>query len=188
MKMTDIEYEEIVKGFIDQNFIDHSLFGVGIYQDGLIKYANDTALNITGYPIEFFEKKGNWKKIIYPDDLEDVKSQIEVKLDSNIHDTTRYKTRIIIKSGVIKLIEVFTKKFVFYGSNAILITLIEIKKPLSPNIYLKKDNSTKKNKKKYFSYLLEFEVLNDQEKQIPIILKSLEIMGLKIDRLIKLII
>jgi len=126
-----ISYKEICKNvFSEKDFLDNSLLGIGVYQNGRIIYANNTLLNLYGYPFEEVKEKDFWMKAIHHDDLSIVKKKIEVKLKEKKYNTTRYKCRISSKTGKIKWIEVFSKNFYHNDSLAILFTIIEIPKPV----------------------------------------------------------
>jgi len=125
-----ITYQDICKNvFSEKDFIDNSLLGIGVIQDGRIIYANSTLFNLSGYAFEEIQEKDFWMKIIHPNDLSIVKKKMEVKLKEKKYNTTRYKCRIILKSGERKWIEVFSKNFYYNDRLAILFTIIEIPKP-----------------------------------------------------------
>ena len=126
-----ISYKEICKNvFSEKDFLDNSLLGIGVFQDGRIIYANNTLLNLYGYPFEEVQEKDFWMKVIHHDDLSIVKKKIELKLKEKKYNTTRYKCRISLKTGKIKWIEVFSKNFYHNDRLAILFTIIEIPKPI----------------------------------------------------------
>ncbi|MBA7711285.1 hypothetical protein ES703_120243 [subsurface metagenome] len=126
-----ISYQDICKNiFSEKEFIENSLLGIGILQDGRIIYANNTILENFGYSFDEIQEKDFWMKTIHPDDLSIVKRQIETKLKEKKYNTTRYKCRILLKSGDLKWIEVFSKNFYHNDRLAILFTIIEIPKPL----------------------------------------------------------
>ena len=125
-----ISYQEICKNvFSEKEFIENSLLGIGVFQDGKIIYANNTILNVFGRSFEMVQEKDFWMKIIHPDDLFIVKRKIEIKLQEQKYSTTRYKCRILLKSGEIKWIEVFSKIFYHNERLAIFFTIIEIPEP-----------------------------------------------------------
>ncbi|MFX1571014.1 MAG: PAS domain-containing protein, partial [Promethearchaeota archaeon] len=125
-------------------FIENSLLGIGVLQDGRIIYANNTILKHFGYSFDEIQEKNFWMKVIHPKDLPIVKRKIEFKLKERKYNTTRYKCRIILKSGESKWIEVFSKKFYHDDRLAILFTIIEIPEP-TPLIELSKIDSAKLN-------------------------------------------
>ena len=125
-----INYQDICKNiFSEQDFIENSLLGIGVLQDNRIIYANNTILKLFGYFFEEIQEKDFWMKVIHPDDLSKVKNKIETKLKEKKYNTTRYKCRIIAKSGKIKWSEVFSKIFYQDDRLAILFTIIEIPRP-----------------------------------------------------------
>ncbi|MCP6718731.1 MAG: PAS domain-containing protein [Patescibacteria group bacterium] len=83
-----------------------------------------------------------WIKAIHPDNLCMVRKKMEPKLKEKKYNATRYKCRIVVKSGEIKWVEVFSKNFYHNDRLAILLTMIEIPKP-SPLIELSTDDLAK---------------------------------------------
>ena len=43
--------------FLKKNFLDNSLLGIGVFQDGRIIYANNTLLNLCRYTFEEVQDK-----------------------------------------------------------------------------------------------------------------------------------
>ncbi|MFW9971478.1 MAG: PAS domain-containing protein [Candidatus Odinarchaeota archaeon] len=140
-----ITYKDICKNiFSETDFIENSLIGIGVLQDGRIIYANNTILKHFGYSFDEIQEKGFWMKVIHPEDLSIVKRKIEFKLKEKKYNTSRYKCRILLKSGVSKWIEVFSKNFYHNGRLAILFTIIEVPEP-APIIELSTINLAKLN-------------------------------------------
>ena len=138
-----ISYKEICKNvFSEKDFIENSLLGIGVIQDGRIIYANNTALSLFEYSFEEVQEKNFWMNAIHPDDFDIVRKKIESKLQEKKYNTTRYKCRVITKSGKIRWIEVFSKNFYHNDRVAILFTIIEIQTP-SPLIELSINNLAK---------------------------------------------
>ena len=125
-----ISYQDICKNiFSEKEFIENSLLGIGVLQDNRIIYVNNTILKLFGYSFDEIQEKDFWMKIIHPDDLSIVKKKIETKLKEKKYNTTRYKCRILLKSGEIKWIEIFSKNFYHNDRLAIFFTIIEIPEP-----------------------------------------------------------
>ncbi len=125
-----LNYKEICKNiFSETEFIENSLLGIGVIQDGRIIYANNTVLKHFGYSFDEIQEKNFWMKVIHPNDLPIVKRKIEFKLKEKKYNTTRYKCRILLKSGESKWIEVFSKNFYHINRLANLFTIIEIPEP-----------------------------------------------------------
>ena len=125
-----ISYKDICKNiFSEKEFIENSLLGIGVLQDGRIIYANNTVLKCFGYSFDEIQEKDFWMKVIHPNDLLLVERKIEHKLKEKKYNTTRYKCRILLKSGELKWIEVFSKNFYHNERLAILFTIIEIPEP-----------------------------------------------------------
>ena len=140
-----ISYQDICKNiFSEKEFIENSLLGIGILQDGRIIYANNTILENFGYSFDEIQEKDFWMKAIHPDDLSKVNKKILIKLKEKKYNTTRYKCRILLKSGDFKWIEVFSKNFYHNDRLAIIFTIIEIPKP-TPLIELSTTDLAKLN-------------------------------------------
>ncbi|MFX1569887.1 MAG: PAS domain S-box protein [Promethearchaeota archaeon] len=138
-----ISYHEICKNiFSEKDFIDNSLLGIGVLQDGRIIYANTTISKQFGYSLNEIQEKDFWRKIIHPDDLSIVRKKIETKLKEKNYNTTRYKCRILLKSGKPKWIEVFSINFYYNNRLAILFTIIKIPEP-TPVFELTSNNLAK---------------------------------------------
>ncbi|MFW9876912.1 MAG: PAS domain-containing protein [Candidatus Thorarchaeota archaeon] len=126
-----INYKDICKNiFSEKGFIENSLLGIGVLQDGRLIYVNNTLLKNFGYSLNEIQEKSFWMKVIHPNDLIIVKKKIELKLREGNDNTTRYKCRILLKSGEHKWIEVFSRNFYYNDKIAILFTIIEIPTPL----------------------------------------------------------
>ena len=119
-----INYQDICENvFSEKDFIENSLLGIGVLQDDRIIYVNNTILKLFGYSFDEIQEKDFWMRVIHPDDLSKVKNKIETKLKEKKYNTTRYKCRIITKSGKIKWIEIFSKIFYQDDRLAILFTI-----------------------------------------------------------------
>lgn len=124
----ETKIEEIGGSFsfcLEKEFIDNTLMGIALLQDGVIKYMNKIGLNITEYSKEFFLEKDSWFKIIHPDDLPVILKILEgnSKEASNL---IRYKYKIVTKSGKERLIQIFSKKCIYFNRSAILLNFIDI--------------------------------------------------------------
>jgi PAS domain S-box-containing protein len=117
------ESEEMFRLFTEQN-----MMGVIIIQDGLVKYVNQAASEITEYSIgEALDWKPNeFGKLFHPDDLEFVMEQAQKKQEGAKDVVTHYSYRLITKSGEVKWIDQYSKTITFEGKNADLITIIDI--------------------------------------------------------------
>ncbi len=99
---------------------DHSLLGITILQDGVLKYFNKKVAETYGVSEE--EMK-NWSpgqslKLIHPDDLEFVKRQGLKMQSGESNDVFNYKYRIVKKDGKIEWREVFSKSIIYEGRPA----------------------------------------------------------------------
>lgn len=126
-----INYQDICENiFSEKDFIENSLLGIGVLQDDRIIYVNNTILELFGYSFDEIQEKNFWMRAIHPDDLSKVRKQIESKLKEKKYNTTRYKCRILLRSGDFKWAEVFSKNFYHNDRLAILFTIIEIPEPI----------------------------------------------------------
>ncbi|MHA1914171.1 MAG: PAS domain-containing protein [Promethearchaeota archaeon] len=140
-----IDYQDLGQTiFSEKEFIENSLLGIGVLQNGRILYANNTLLRIFGYNFDEVRDYNFWMDVIHPEDLPKVKTEIEVKLKGEMGSTTRYRCRVLLKSGEFRWIEVFSKNFSHNEKKAILFTTIEIPKP-TPLIEISTSDSAKLN-------------------------------------------
>jgi PAS domain S-box-containing protein len=118
-----IENEEKLRMISDQ-----SLMGIGIIQDNKIKYLNDTITSILGYSKQEMYDSGAAiiKKIIHPEDLEFVLSQLNKKLSGDEDVIPQYNIRIKPKKGDFKWVEIYSKTITYEGRNADFITFVDI--------------------------------------------------------------
>jgi len=80
---------------------EQNMLGIIIIQDGLVKYVNQAACEITEYS---HEEALNWvpggfSKLFHPDDLEFVMKQAQKKQKGEKDVVTHYSYRIVTKSG-----------------------------------------------------------------------------------------
>ncbi|MFW9882051.1 MAG: PAS domain S-box protein [Candidatus Thorarchaeota archaeon] len=69
-----INYKDICKNiFSEKEFIENSLLGIGVLQDGRLIYLNDTLLKNFGYSLNEVKEKYFWMKVTHPNDLPIVK-------------------------------------------------------------------------------------------------------------------
>jgi len=107
---------------------EQNLLGIVILQDGLVKYVNNAASEITEYSIEeaLDWKPNGFSKLFHPDDLEFVIKQAQKKQTGDKDSTIHYSYRIITKSGNVKWVDQYSKTITFAGKYANLITLTDI--------------------------------------------------------------
>jgi len=117
------ESEEKFRLLTEQN-----LLGIVILQDGLVRYVNKAASEITEYSIEeaLEWKVDEFAKLFHPDDLEFVMKQAQKKQTGDKDITIHYSYRIITKSENVKWVDQYSKTITFAGKNANLITIIDI--------------------------------------------------------------
>jgi len=111
------ESEEKFKTIADQ-----SMMGIVIFQDGIIKYANQQLVNIHGGSIEdlYKLKPGEFLKYIHPDYRNVVIQNLREKESGQKSITSQYPIKIINDKGQIAWIENFSKSIMFEGRPAIL--------------------------------------------------------------------
>lgn len=117
------ESEEKFRTIAEQHFM-----GIIILQDFKIKYFNNRFLKIVRRKREEVEK---WEaeeffKIIHPKDRASVKEKVYEKYRGDINKIKNYEFRIILKSGEIIWVEIFSKTIPFEGSEADLTSIIDI--------------------------------------------------------------
>jgi PAS domain S-box-containing protein len=155
---------------------DQSLMGLGIIQEGKIKYVNDAITQIVGYSKEelFIEGTKILAKIIHPDYLSFVQEQLQKKLSGDKDVITRYSCKIITKTGEIKWIEIFSKTIEYERKNADFITFVDI-------TTLKKTERTLKQSELKFRELANQSpniiFINKNGKIVYVNQKAVDIMG-----------
>jgi len=111
-----------------RNIASQSLMGIGIAQDGLIKYANETLAKITGYSTKEIM---NWSeneflKLIHPEELEFVGGQAKKKQLGEEDIVRNYQFRMITKTGEVKWIDNYSLSTLYEGEFADFVTWIDI--------------------------------------------------------------
>ncbi|NHI93446.1 MAG: PAS domain S-box protein [Candidatus Lokiarchaeota archaeon] len=107
---------------------DQALMGIGIIQDGVLKYANETLSKLIGYSVNEILNWGNeeFTKVIHPEDLEFILDQMRKKQKAEAGDITQHRTRIVTKTGEVKWVENFIKLIKYEGQTANLITMVDM--------------------------------------------------------------
>jgi len=111
-----------------RNIAEQSFMSIYIMQDGLFKYRNQRATDVSGYNREDIK---NWKpyeyaKVIHPEDREFVLEQSRKKQEGDYDVINRYKYRLIKKSGEIAWIDNFSKTINYKGRTANLVITEDI--------------------------------------------------------------
>gem|GEM_PF-5560613 len=135
------ESEEKFRLLTEQN-----LLGIVILQDGLVRYVNKAASEITEYSIEeaLEWKVDEFAKLFHPDNLEFVMKQAQKKQTGDKDITIHYSYRIITKSENVKWVDQYSKTITFAGKNANLITIIDITERRQAEEALRESESQKK--------------------------------------------
>ncbi len=125
-KRTEKKLKESEEKF--RNIAEQSFMSIYIIQDGIFKYRNQRATDVSGYSREDIK---NWEpyeyaKIIHPEDRELVLEQSKKKQEGDLNVINRYKFRIIKKSGEIVWIDNFSKTINYKGRPADLVITEDI--------------------------------------------------------------
>lgn len=133
-----------------RNIAEQSFMSIYIIQDGIFKYRNQRASDVSGYSTEDTK---NWKpyeyaKIIHPEDREFVLEQSKKKQEGDPDVIDRYKFRIIKKSGEIVWIDNFSKTINYKGKPADLVITEDITEKIEA------EQKLKESEEKY-KYLFE---------------------------------
>ncbi|MBU2645068.1 PAS domain S-box protein [bacterium] len=107
---------------------DQSLLGIAIIQNGVFKYVNEA---ISRYSEHSVEEMMGWKvntflKLVHPDDLKFVINQFRWEKSAEKGYTNNYTYRGLTRSGKTRWIEQYSKKILYAGKNADLVTVIDI--------------------------------------------------------------
>ncbi len=117
------ESEEKFRTITEQSFM-----GIAIFQDDLIKYANQAMLNIFGYSMD--EVK-SWKTLEYlklfpSEDKELILEQIRKRQEEYDSSQYNYQVRFIKKNGEIGWLELFSNIIEYRGKTTALVSIIDI--------------------------------------------------------------
>jgi PAS domain S-box-containing protein len=125
-KQTEKKLKESEEKF--RNITEQSFMSIYIIQDGLFKYRNQRATDVSEYSQEDIKdwKPYEYGKIIHPEDREHVLEQSRKKQEGEADIIKRYKYRIIKKSGEIAWIDNFSKTINYKGRPADLVMTEDI--------------------------------------------------------------
>ncbi|MFX1364825.1 MAG: PAS domain-containing protein, partial [Promethearchaeota archaeon] len=117
-KKFEMELKESEEKF--RTIAEHSLVGISIIQDGIIKYFNKTLTEIDGYTEEDVKswKPNEFQKVFHPEDREFVMEQARKKQRGDPDVIPQYQYRITRKDGKIRWIEIFSKTVTYKGRPA----------------------------------------------------------------------
>ncbi|MBU0984328.1 MAG: PAS domain S-box protein [candidate division Zixibacteria bacterium] len=134
-----VESEEKFRTLAEQ-----TLMGIFIHQDGVGRYCNRAAAEITGYSVEEMMAWGPQGPagLIHPDDRPFVLDQASRKLRGDTEGIlSHYDYRIISADGRIKWVDQYSRTILYAGRNAIFVTLIDItEKKLAERSLLESEN------------------------------------------------
>lgn len=119
--------EEAIRESEDKfrNFAEHSIVGINLIQDGVLKYVNPKFAEIFGYTIEECLDNMSFRELVYPEDLPKVEENILKRLSGKVK-SVRYDFRGVKKSGEIIHVEIFGSSILFNGKPASTATLLDI--------------------------------------------------------------
>ncbi|MFO7665331.1 MAG: diguanylate cyclase [Desulfobacterales bacterium] len=119
--------EEAIRESEDKfrNFAEHSIVGINLIQDGVLKYVNPKFAEIFGYTIEECLDNMSFRELVYPEDLPMVEENILKRLSGEVK-SIRYDFRGIKKTGEIIHVEIFGSSVLFNGKPASTATLLDI--------------------------------------------------------------
>lgn len=123
LQMAQRESEEKYRLLAEQ-----SLMGIFIIQRGVVRYANQAVIDMTGYTREEAMNWGQYGStiLIHPDDLSFVRDQLRKEESGDPDVVERYEWRMVTKSGAFIWVESFSKTILFEGSPADFVMLIDI--------------------------------------------------------------
>jgi PAS domain S-box-containing protein len=109
-------------------FTEQSIMGVYILQDGVLKYVNNAAAELTGYSREEITtwEPGEFIKAVHVEDRQMVEDQVRKKLASSEDAIARYRWRLILKSGEIRWVESYSKRIDYQGNPAIMAVITDV--------------------------------------------------------------
>ena len=140
-KRTEEKLKESEENF--RNITEQSFMSIYIIQDGIFKYRNQRAADVSGYTRDDIK---NWKpyeyaKIIHPEDREYVLEQSRKKQEGEPDVINHYKFRIIKKSGEVAWIDNFSKTINYKGRTADLVITEDITDKIIAEQKLKESES-----------------------------------------------
>ncbi len=106
---------------------EQSILGIGIFQKGLIKYANAALSHIVGYTIKEMKEWPEYKysKVFHPDDLDVLENILEKRREGKPVDINNSSLQFITKFGDTKWIEMFAKIIIYQGKEALLAVIFD---------------------------------------------------------------
>ncbi len=143
---------------------EQSVMGIGIIQDGVVKYVNHTMSNIVEFSIQ---EMTTWDahelfNIVHPEDREFIMNQMIRHMSGKKFGRPSTTYRFIAKSGKVKWLDVYTSNIHYQGRDALLSTLIDSTKRKEAEFKVLK----------YQEHLEE--LVTDRTKQLTSLVKELE--------------
>ncbi|MFX1365971.1 MAG: PAS domain S-box protein [Promethearchaeota archaeon] len=136
---------------------DHSLLGITILQDGVLKYYNKKVAETFGVSEEEIKNWGPGEslKLIHPDDRDIVRRQAIKVQNGEFDDVLNYKYRIVKKDGKIGWRETFSKSIIYEGHPAAFGIHIDITEKIEA------EKKLKESKEKYLRAYNQAEFYKD---------------------------
>ncbi len=127
MKMAELKLKESEEKF--RKIAEQSFMGIIIRQHDSIKYVNDAAINIFGYPIEDVKEWSNeyiTEKCIYAEDLPYIRENRRTERVKDLEKKQYLSYRIITKSGKLRWVDQYSKIILYQGEISELITIVDM--------------------------------------------------------------
>ncbi len=127
IKMAELKLKESEEKF--RKIAEQSFMGIIIRQHDSIKYVNEAAINIFGYPMEDVKEWSNeyiTEKCIYAEDLPYIRENRRTERDRKPEIKQFLSYRIITKSGKLRWVDQYSKIFLYQGEISELITIVDI--------------------------------------------------------------
>ncbi|MHA2074627.1 MAG: PAS domain S-box protein, partial [Candidatus Hodarchaeales archaeon] len=130
-EITDhIRFEQELKESEEKfrNIAEQSFMGIVILQEGKIKYMNKVLAQMSEYPIEEMLR---WPerliaKMVHPDDVGYILKRLQSNREATMSQLSQNTFRIITSSGEIRWLEDYTRKIIFQGKAANLISVVDV--------------------------------------------------------------
>ena len=130
------ESEEKFRSIAEQSFI-----GIIVYQDGVVRYANESMSKINEYSVQEMMNltSSEFFNIIHPDDRDVAYERVkQLEMEDN-EVPPYYSYRLITKSGKLKWVNVYSKFIHFKNKEALLTTIIDDTEKIKAELMIKEE-------------------------------------------------
>ena len=126
IKEAELKLKESEEQF--RSITEQSLMGIAVIQKGKLKYINKALESLTGFSIDELLNFSinDIIKIIAPGDLEYARELLDKNVISDLQPYTTGEFRLFTKNNEIKWVEHFTRKYLYKGKPANLVSIIDI--------------------------------------------------------------